>query len=317
MSRGSRPNMDSNTIPPTSGETNHDQAGTKAVEVIPPKPRKIFVSHATKDRERVEQLILRLLRRHEIDYFFAPESIVGSEEWHNAIMSGLKEATHFIVVLTPDAVESKWVRAEVKWAFENLDNGRIFPIHLYHCDIPKLHLPLLNVQYFDFLGNPGKAAHDLLKQFDATPSRVAQVIGEEFSESLFRNSAYRCFRWLSDRNAYIRGDSYAFVHGYRIFRLVPRHLGFMDFRRRGNLRRLWCPIGNRSCGERKSPFYKLTRVFGWTSSNRNVVRSGILGFCLDHRSFRRLETFSILEFRHVLLRGIHNHRPHRQPPDAI
>lgn len=40
--------MDSNTIPPTSGETNHDQAGTKAVEVIPPKPRKIFVSHATK-----------------------------------------------------------------------------------------------------------------------------------------------------------------------------------------------------------------------------------------------------------------------------
>ena len=74
------------------------------------KPR-IFVSYSSKDQTFVDQLYARLKESgHYV--WLNTESIPKGEHWHDEMSKGLQETDILILVVSPDAMASKWVTEE-------------------------------------------------------------------------------------------------------------------------------------------------------------------------------------------------------------
>ncbi len=85
----------------------------------------IFISYSQRDQEFVTRLASDL-DTQVAGVWFDQSAIQLGENWHDEIMDGIRECKAFILVLSPDAVESKYVREEVNKALEL--GKTIFPI---------------------------------------------------------------------------------------------------------------------------------------------------------------------------------------------
>lgn len=79
--------------------------------------RDIFISYSRRDQEFVERLASDL---HEkvAGVWFDQASIQVGQKWRDQIMDGIRACRVFILVLSPDAAESQYVREEVTKALE-------------------------------------------------------------------------------------------------------------------------------------------------------------------------------------------------------
>lgn len=122
----------------------------------------VFISHSTKDSAFAREKLRKLLERRGITTWFSDEDIPSAVDWERRIRSALRDAQWCIVILSPDAVKSDWVQAEVHWALEKR-KGRVIPIMIKECDPADLHLKLLRIQYLDFRGDPDAATTRLIE----------------------------------------------------------------------------------------------------------------------------------------------------------
>ena len=109
----------------------------------------------------MENDLLPLLRRHSIAPWYSTDDIPSAAVWERCIRDGLNSCEWFLVVLSPSAVASEWVQAEVHWAMEHR-RGRIVPVLIYDCDPSQLHLQLMRYQYVDFRQDREEAGARLL-----------------------------------------------------------------------------------------------------------------------------------------------------------
>jgi len=102
-------------------------------------PRQVFLSHATADATFAHRLAGDL-RAEGWGVWIAPESIRPGEKWVEAISRGLETSGVFVVVLTPAAVGSRWVRTETNaaLALEHRDLLCLLPLDVAACDVPLL-----------------------------------------------------------------------------------------------------------------------------------------------------------------------------------
>lgn len=103
----------------------------------------IFVSYAHKDAADVFPELCRL---HGLGYrIWFDEGIDPGNEWPEEIAKALGNAAHFIVFITPDAVKSRNVRNEIRFA---LTKGKPFlAVHLRETALPEgLELDIGSVQ---------------------------------------------------------------------------------------------------------------------------------------------------------------------------
>lgn len=121
----------------------------------------VFISHSSRDRESVERDIISPLRAHGIDTWYSTDDIETASEWERQIREGLTKCEWFLVVLSPQSVESEWVRREAHWAVMKR-MGKIVPVMLETCEPEDLHLGLLPIQYIDFRDNREQALERLL-----------------------------------------------------------------------------------------------------------------------------------------------------------
>jgi hypothetical protein len=128
----------------------------------------VFISHSSKDRRFVEDELVPLLRSHGIRTWYSTHDIKTGEDWEKEIREGLRRCDWFLVVLTPDAVASDWVRAEVHWATDNR-KGQIIPLLLASCSVEDLHLKLNQIHRVDFQADRKGAAQGLLSTLDTLP----------------------------------------------------------------------------------------------------------------------------------------------------
>lgn len=85
----------------------------------------IFISYSRRDQEFVTRLASDL-DAHVAGVWFDQSAIEAGQNWHDEIMEGIRDCKAFIVVLSPNAVQSKYVREEVE---EALRLGKtIFPV---------------------------------------------------------------------------------------------------------------------------------------------------------------------------------------------
>jgi hypothetical protein len=81
------------------------------------------------------------------------EGLRGGQGWQKDIERGIKLCDFFLVVLTPDAIESEWVGNEI--AYASNAQKRIIPLHLKECDLP---IGLIKKLYIDFQKQTHKSA---------------------------------------------------------------------------------------------------------------------------------------------------------------
>lgn len=97
------------------------------------KPR-IFISYSSKDQQFVDELYLKLKQSGQ-PVWLNTESIPKGEHWHDEMSKGLRETDLLILVVSEDAIASKWVREEWK-TFLKMQK-KIVPVLLRDCKVPK------------------------------------------------------------------------------------------------------------------------------------------------------------------------------------
>ena len=125
-------------------------------------PAEAFLSHASANREAADE-IAELLRKHGVPTFYAPTEILGAQQWQNEIIGALDRCDWFLVLLSPQSVESMWVRRETAYALaERRYEDKIVPLMLQDCDLGGLAWLKL-FQTIDFRANIRTGCRDLLK----------------------------------------------------------------------------------------------------------------------------------------------------------
>ena len=110
----------------------------------------VFLSHSTGDR-RLATRLARALRRRGIQVWYSRSHLKAGQQWHDEIGRALARCRWFLVLLSPSAVRSKWVKHEVLYALrEDRYVGRIVPLLCRPCDEKKLSWTLGGVQRADF-----------------------------------------------------------------------------------------------------------------------------------------------------------------------
>lgn len=114
--------------------------------------KEIFLSHSSKDRDFVLRLA-RVLKEHKIRYWYSATHISGAKQWHDEIGRALNRCDWFLVVLTPNAVRSQWVKRELLFVLNEVRyNERIIPLLRRPCEYSRLSWTLTEFQFVDFSG---------------------------------------------------------------------------------------------------------------------------------------------------------------------
>lgn len=126
-------------------------------------PHEVFLSHSGLDRQFATDLAA-VMRRHGIPVWHSQTNIVGAQRWIDEIGEALKRCDWFAVVLSPQSVESMWVRRELSYALlQDKFENRIVPIEYQACSLEQLFWTLKPLQRVDFTGRLENGYRDLLR----------------------------------------------------------------------------------------------------------------------------------------------------------
>lgn len=101
---------------------------------------KVFVSHASEDKERFVLRFAERLRQKGIDAWLDKwEMLPGDSLVDKIFEEGIKEAKAVIVVLSKYSVEKPWVKEELNAAFvKRVNHGsKLIPVVIDDCDVPE------------------------------------------------------------------------------------------------------------------------------------------------------------------------------------
>jgi hypothetical protein len=113
-------------------------------------PHEVFLSHASKDR-RMAARIAAVLRAHGVPVWHSETNLLGAQQWHDEIGAALARCDWFVLLLSPSATNSKWVKRELLYALRTPRYGnRILPLTFRACDPARLSWTLDDFQAVDF-----------------------------------------------------------------------------------------------------------------------------------------------------------------------
>jgi hypothetical protein len=129
----------------------------------PALPEEVFLSHSNHDRDFVDSLA-DVMRHHGVPVWYSQINIMGAQQWHDEIGSALRRCDWFVIVLSPQSVESEWVKHELLYVFRhNRFRNRIVPILYQDCDPELLSWMLPDFQTVDFVSSFADGCKSLLR----------------------------------------------------------------------------------------------------------------------------------------------------------
>lgn len=123
---------------------------------------KAFLSYSHSDKAFTDKLVADLFGSG-IDLWVDKYEILSGDSLIEKIFSiGLKDVQFFIVLLSPDSIQSKWVKEELDYAMIQRIEGetRIIPLIVANCEVPP---PLKATKFIDFTGNYNENFRELVK----------------------------------------------------------------------------------------------------------------------------------------------------------
>lgn len=126
-------------------------------------PTEIFLSHSSTDY-RFATRIGEILEAHGLSYWYSRRDIVGAQQWHDEIGKALVRCDWFLLVLSPAAVASKWVKRELSYALrKDRYEGHIVVIDYQPTDSEALSWTLPDLQWVNFQRNFADGCRELLR----------------------------------------------------------------------------------------------------------------------------------------------------------
>jgi|ERR671924_1103713 hypothetical protein len=126
-------------------------------------PQEVFLSHSDRDRPFVTELA-DMMRRHGIPVWYSRTNILGAQQWHDEIGAALRRCDWFVLVLSPNAVESIWVKRELLFSLQqNRFEDKIIPLLYQPCAYERLSWTLSLFQMVDFTQTFEQGCRDLLR----------------------------------------------------------------------------------------------------------------------------------------------------------
>ena len=114
----------------------------------------LFLSHSGADKAWVRQLATHIEQRfcqgHRLKVFLDKRDIQPGENWVTALQNALQVSHRIGIVLSPEALESPWVQAELTAAMNmglSTHQRRLILLYFRDCDLPPF---LAEIQYIDF-----------------------------------------------------------------------------------------------------------------------------------------------------------------------
>ena len=89
---------------------------------------KVFISHAETD-DTLARKIADTLSEAGLEVWDDAREIMPGDNWGEKVSQALQESDAMVVLLTPDAVGSRWVRREIEYALgEKRYSRRLIPV---------------------------------------------------------------------------------------------------------------------------------------------------------------------------------------------
>jgi hypothetical protein len=108
--------------------------------------------------------VVAVLHRHGIACWYAPTGILGGQQWQDQIGRALRRCTWFLVVLSENALKSKWVKRELHYALkDDRYNDQILAIVKAPGDYFELSWTLSSTQQVDFTSDFDDGCASLLR----------------------------------------------------------------------------------------------------------------------------------------------------------
>ena len=128
-----------------------------------PHPKEVFLCHSSLDLGFAAQ-IAEILKHHDVPAWYSHAEILGGQQWHDEIGEALRRCDWFAILLSPDSVNSFWVKHELLFAFRQKRlEGRIIPVVFRPCDYEKLSWTFPSYQLVDFTEDFEKGCRALLR----------------------------------------------------------------------------------------------------------------------------------------------------------
>ncbi|TMC21191.1 MAG: toll/interleukin-1 receptor domain-containing protein, partial [Chloroflexi bacterium] len=152
--------------------------------MTPSASRRIFVSHSHQDNDfglKLVQELQNALGDETAVWYDTAGGLQGGDPWWSKIKQELKACSVFLVVLSPDAIASKWVNDEINiaWKQKNSPTGKhIIPILYSACEVPE---DLETLQIISFLppNSYEQAFKELLKALSITLEREILTVNPD------------------------------------------------------------------------------------------------------------------------------------------
>ncbi|MEG4484345.1 TIR domain-containing protein [Microcoleus sp. D2_18a_B4] len=110
----------------------------------------VFISYSERDRETMEK-IRNSLRRESLTVWTNTTDIQTGEDFQSAIDRGIEQTDNLVYLLSPDSVESEYVRKEIDYAVSL--HKRIIPVLVRETAAESIPKALQGVQYIDLTDN--------------------------------------------------------------------------------------------------------------------------------------------------------------------
>ncbi len=137
-------------------------------------PKKVFLCHAHKDKPLFAEPLARGLKNHGVEVWIDEGSIKPGDSLMDKISQGIWECDYFVVLLTPNSIDSKWVNLEISLAFTEFkeEADKIILAIFGSCVIPGYLRSFLSVDFRKFFGFGLK---ELLMIFNVQSALLSEV----------------------------------------------------------------------------------------------------------------------------------------------
>lgn len=137
--------------------------------------KKIFISYSHTDKAKVKKFAL-LISLHGFDLWMDEKDVSFGDNYTTKILSGIHESDIYIIFVSANSVNSKWVNAEIDFALqEKIENKKliIIPVLLDDVEVP---VPLKNINYIDARFSMNSAADELAQKFKGEEKEINELV---------------------------------------------------------------------------------------------------------------------------------------------
>jgi hypothetical protein len=142
--------------------------------------QKVFISYSRKDIKFARRLATDL-EQADYDVWWDISDLKGGDDWVRFIPTAIQTSQYFVVLLSPDSIQSEWVSKEYSYALRL--RKKVVPAMIKPVDVP---FALNTINYVDFVNEDYDIAlNKLLLALDGAPKPVPPLKGlKKFSRSL-------------------------------------------------------------------------------------------------------------------------------------